>query len=132
MEHAAFRVERCRYLALPAKHAVEQWQDGGIGANSGRKRIRRRLQIVSLAAEQDQIEWLAQRIGRYGGRLGQVHVAEAAGDDQTGFGELRGAPRPDQKRHVTARLQQATAEIAADGASADDESTHDKLLLPAA
>src|SRR5262249_656370 len=75
MKDAAFAIERCRDDALAAEHragaeprgeqiymlhAVEQRQDRRVGAHCRRKGIHRALQIIGLAAQQDQIERRAQ------------------------------------------------------------------------
>ena len=64
------------YRAIAEAHAqhihmcqpVQQRQDCGFFAHRRRKRVGRRLKIVGLAAQKDEIERLAQRISREGRR----------------------------------------------------------------
>jgi hypothetical protein len=105
-------------------HAVEQGQDRGVRSDRRRKGVDRPREVIGLAAQQDEVERLAQTLRRHGRRRRQVHVAHRAADRKAGAGELARAPRAHQECHVAAGLQQPAAEIAADTAGANHENTH--------
>ena len=105
-------------------HAVEQRQDRGLCSNGRRERIRRGREIVGLAAEKDQIEGIAQRIGRDGRRCRPVDVAETAADHQAGLRQLSGTLRPHEEDNIAACRQQPAAEISADRPSTDHQNSH--------
>ncbi len=100
-----------------------------LGPTAGANEFSGGREVVGFAAQKNEIERLAQRLGRDGRRRRQIDVAERAADDQPGLGQLRRAPRPHQKRHVAAGVLEPAAEIAADRAGADHENTHRSLLV---
>ena len=53
-----------------------------------------------------------------------VEIADGAADAQSVLRKLRRAARANEKRHVAARLQQTSAEIAADRACPDNKNSH--------
>jgi hypothetical protein len=53
-----------------------------------------------------------------------MEIAVRTHDAQAVFGQLRGAPRPDQKRDIAPGLQQPCTKIAANGARSDHQNTH--------
>ena len=91
---------------------------------AGANGIRRGREIVGLAAEKDQIEGIAQRIGRDGRRCRPVDVAETAADHQSGLRQLSGALRPHEEDNIAAGRQQPAAEISADRPSTDHQNSH--------
>src|ERR1700730_4492801 len=70
-------------------HAVEQRQDRRVWSDGGCERVCRGLQIVGLAAPQDQSDRRAQRVGGDGRWRWQARIAKVAADDEAGFGKLR-------------------------------------------
>ena len=53
-----------------------------------------------------------------------MKVADGAANDQPVLRQLRGATRPNEKRHVATRLQQASAKIAPDRPCSDNKNSH--------
>src|ERR1700680_1814040 len=104
-------------------HAVEQRQDRRPGADRGRKGVHRALEVVCLAAQQDEIEGFVQCFRGHHRRGDEIDVTEPAHDRKSAR-KLCGAPRPHQERHVVAGFEQPRAEIAADRAGADNENPH--------
>src|SRR5271165_6469308 len=105
-------------------HPVEQWQNRGRRTDSFGYGGDRALEIVSLAAEKNEVERLGQFLFRDDRRRGQADVAKRASDREPVFFELGGAARPDEERDVPARLQKPPAEIAAGCACPDNENSH--------
>ncbi len=125
-EHA--RVAEARVQRFVVAQAVEDRQHVGAGLHRRRDRVHRVVQVVGLAAEQDQIEArLAQRVGQLGGgqhRHAQVCIAERADQLQAVLAQPRGAGGPQQEGDVRAGLRQASAEVAAGAAGAEDQDAH--------
>jgi hypothetical protein len=136
--HAAFFIERGRDQALAAQHrraaeaplekvemghAVQQRQDRGLRPHRRGEGLHGLDQVVGLAAQQDEVVGRAELVGG-DRRRGEVGIAARAADREARLGQLCRPARADQEGHVAAGLQQAAAEIAADGAGADDQDAH--------
>jgi hypothetical protein len=108
VEDAALAVERRRDDALTAEHrsgakarseqihvlhAVEERQDRGIGADRRRKGIHRTLQIVGLAAQQDQIERRTYIFRKHSRRRRYVDVTFRAPHNHAKCSARRGRTR---------------------------------------
>lgn len=116
----------CRVQRIQVTHAVEQRQDGCFRTHGRRHATDHVIQVVSLAAQHDEVEVGAQILRLDGGRIVHGDVAERTPDVQTGAPELLRAARAHEKGHVLACLQQPAAKIAADRSGADDQYSHDR------
>src|SRR5471030_2363790 len=125
-EHA-LRAE-LRFEHIQVMHAVEHWQDGGVWSDRGFYRLDGSVEIVSLAAEQDQVERFANVFRQHDGRIGYGQIAVRAAHVEARLRELRGAPLAHEKRHVTARIKKPSAKIAANRARTHHQNPHVLLL----
>jgi hypothetical protein len=110
---------------LIVMQAVENRQQRGVLAHRRRNRLDGTIQVVSLAAQQDQIERLCPRqlISRKVPDH-QLRIAQRTADNQPMGVQLRGASRAHQEGYVQARLRQPAAEIAARTTRAENQDTH--------
>src|SRR5471032_2634836 len=125
-EHA-IRAE-LRFEHIQVMHAVEHGQDGGVGSDRGFYRLDSAIEIVSLAAEQDQVERFAYVFCQHDGRVGYGQIAVRAAHVKARLRELRGAPLAHEERHVTAGIKKPSAKIAANRARTHHQNPHVLLL----
>src|SRR5208282_213904 len=109
-------------IELP--HAVQQGQDRRLRTDRFRERRDGALQIVGLATEDDEAERFGEAFLRHERRRRMMEIADAALDGEAMFREQRGAARTNEKRDVPTRVQEPSAEIAADRARPNDENSH--------
>jgi hypothetical protein len=139
MNDVAIGVERRRDHAKPAEqtirpdaagedievtHPVQERQDGRSrtdGLGEGRHGA---VEIVGLAAQEDEVERRRKSVVADGRRRRKTEVAERASNREASLGERRRARGANEKGHVAAGLQQPAAEIAAYRAGANDENPH--------
>src|SRR6185503_10653170 len=112
---------------LDMAHAVQLRHDGGIGADRRGNRIERRLEIVSLVTQHNEVVRPAFAANADGLHL-LSDVTLGALDDQAVPAKGGAAGWTNQEGDVSTGLLQAAAEIAADRAGAQDQDLHDPLL----
>src|SRR5581483_2055749 len=110
-------------------HSIEQRQDRAALIDRRGEVIDRTLQVIGLAAQQNQIESRAQLSSPHRRRIAQLQIASGAFDAQAFAAQLRCAPLTYQEGHVTLGLQQPASKVATKGAGADPENSHSELLL---
>src|SRR5262249_52411797 len=108
-------------------HAVQLRHDGGVGADRRRNRIERRLEIVSLVTQHNEVVRPAFAATADGLHLLR-DVTLGALDDEAVPAKRGAAGRTNQEGDVSTGLLQAAAEIAADRAGAQDQDLHEALL----
>ena len=105
--------------------AVEQGDDGGVGADGGGDGGDGGGEIVGLGAEEDEVVRGVKAVGEDGGRRREVEVAGVRAEDiEAVGGEQRGTRGADEEGDVAAGGEQACAEIAAESACAEDKNSH--------
>src|SRR5471030_1856057 len=120
---SAASVEAGRQLVEVA-HAVEQRQDHGVRADGGGERFHRRVQVVGLAADDDDVVVAGNLFRQQVGRMGQRQVAARALDVQAGLGQLGRASGAQQEGDVLTCGQQAAAEVSTERTGAHDQKFH--------
>ena len=105
------------------REAVQQRQHRRGAAHRRRNRVHRRVEVVGLAGEQDQVVARAQFAGHHGVHR-QRQVAERTGDAQAVAGDLLMTSGADEERDVGSRVRQPPTEVAADPASAEHQDLH--------
>ncbi|KAG1532808.1 hypothetical protein G6F50_016086 [Rhizopus delemar] len=107
---------------------IEDRQHGGVCAHRRGDRVNRAVQVVGLAAEDDQVERSLR--GERGQGIGsdmlhrETGIAQRAADDQSVAVQLGGACWADQEGHVHASLGQPTAEVTAGTAGTENQDAH--------
>lgn len=92
-------------------------------SDSGSDRVHRCWQVVRFAAYQNQIKGLAQSLAP--AWSAREHRSDRAGCEfEVRFVGAAGAEGTDKKRDIAARFEQTSAEIAANGAGADNKDAH--------
>ena len=119
---AEFRIQHIEMF-----YAVEEGNDRRVRTDSRGKRRDRVVEIIGLAAQDDDIERVRDLVRYDGRRVLERRIAGRAFDDKAVLGHQLRALRANQKRHVAARLQQPAAEISAGCASANHENPHAKF-----
>jgi hypothetical protein len=92
-----------------------------------RERVRRRREVIRLAAEKNEIERLAQCLGKNDRRQWQADIAKGTANNQPAVCELTGAMLPDQESDIASGVEESAAEIAANSAGADHQNSHQEL-----
>ena len=110
-------------------HAVEQRQDGRFGADGGRNRLDRRVEIVGLRGQHNQVVVRVDVARKDGWRMRDEHISVRRADHaQTVFRQhLRGVGTH-QERDIAPRRDQSRAEVAAHCTGAKDEDSHPSIL----
>ena len=138
MEHATFAIEHGGDRALATQHggraeAGRQRSRWRMPLSSGRIAVqgptagaksRSPLKVVSLAAQQNQVERRLDGVGRHGGRRRQGEIAFPALDHQAGLRQFGSSARPHQEGDVTSGGEQPRTEVTADRTGADHEDAH--------
>jgi hypothetical protein len=139
MENPAFRIERSGNHALTAKHrcraksgvqnvevshSVQYRQNHGAGSDRWRERFDCALEVVCLAAQEDQIVRVPQVCREDDRGSWHVQIARGTSDHQACLSQLSGAALADEECHSAVRLQQAAPEVTSDRPRAYDENSH--------
>src|SRR5262249_12030487 len=101
----------------------EQRQNRRVWSDRWREGCNSAVEIERLTAQQNDVEWSVRAVRQHG-RRGQIDVAEPTAYRKTRAGKLRGTPWPHQECHVTPCFKQASTEIAANRAGANNQYAH--------
>ena len=107
--------------------AVEHRQNRRLRPDRRRDRLDRRREIIGLAGEQHGVEGF-RGLGRHCDGL--TDVAERAQHDDAVALQILRSGGPDEEGDVHPRRREASAEITADGARAQDQDPHERPFRP--